>query len=199
MDFQTIHLHELIDRIQKGDEDARDELIRTVGNSLERLARKMLQRYPGVHRWEETGDVLQNALLRLLRAVQEIKPPSVRDFFGLAAEQVRRELIDLARHYRSGKGLGRNLASHGDSILRKVDVEDPAVKDDNLERWHDFHEAVYRLPPEEREVMGLVFYHGWTQAQIAELFQTSERTVRRRWQSACLKVDQMVKGGLPEL
>ena len=41
--------------------------------------------------------------------------------------------------------------------------------------------------------MGLVFYHGWTQAQIAAFFQTSERTIRRRWQSACLKLDQMVK------
>jgi RNA polymerase sigma factor (sigma-70 family) len=197
MDFQTIHLHELIDRIQKGDDDARDELIRSVGNSLERLARKMLQRYPGVHRWEETGDVLQNALLRLLRAVQEIKPPTMRDFFALAAEQVRRELIDLARHYRSGKGLGKNLAADGDAIIRNGELADPA--DDNLERWHDFHQAVYRLPAEEREVMGLVFYHGWTQAQIASFFQTSERTIRRRWQSACLKVDQMVKGGLPEL
>src|SRR5438105_509477 len=183
MDFQTIHLHDLIDRIQKGDDDARDELIRSVGNSLERLARKMLQRYPGVHRWEETGDVLQNALLRLLRAVQEIKPPTMRDFFALAAEQVRRELIDLARHYRSGKGPGKNLVADGDAILRNIDVADPAM-DDNLERWHDFHEAVYRLPPEEREVMGLVFYHGWTQAQIATFFQTSERTIRRRWQSA---------------
>jgi RNA polymerase sigma-70 factor (ECF subfamily) len=199
MDFQTIQLHELIDRIQKGNEDARDELIRSVGNSLERLARKMLQRYPGVHRWEETGDVLQNALLRLLRAVQEIKPPTMRDFFGLAAEQVRRELIDLARHYRSNKGLGTNLASHGDSILRDLEIADPALEEDNLERWHDFHEAVHRLPAEEREVMGLVFYHGWTQAQIAEFFQTSERTIRRRWQSACLKVEQMVRGGLPDL
>src|SRR5437868_4491862 len=141
MDFQTIHLHDLIDRIQKGDDDARDELIRSVGNSLERLARKMLQRYPGVHRWEETGDVLQNALLRLLRAVQEIKPPTMRDFFALAAEQVRRELIDLARHYRSGKGLGRNLASHGDSILKRLEPVDPETDNDNLARWEESHEA----------------------------------------------------------
>jgi RNA polymerase sigma-70 factor (ECF subfamily) len=198
MEFATVQLHELIDRIQRGDEDARDQLVRSVGNNLERLARKMLQRYPGVQRWEETGDVLQNALLRLLRAVEEIKPPSMREFFGLAAEQVRRVLIDLARHYRSSKGLGTNLVSDGDSILRNLDVAEPAA-DDNLERWHDFHEAVQRLPAEEREVMGLVFYHGWTQAQIAELFQTSERSIRRRWQSACFKVDQMVKKGLPEL
>ena len=28
----------------------------------------------------------------------------------------------------------------------------------------------------------LTFYHGWTQAEIAELFQVDERTIRRRWQ-----------------
>src|SRR5438132_5094838 len=165
MEFQTTQLHQLIDRLQHGDAEARNELVRSVCSSLERLARKMLQRYPAVHRWEQTGDVLQNALLRLLRALEEIKPPSMRDFFGLAAEQVRRELLDLARHYRSGKGLGRNLASHGDSILRELDRADPDMADDNLERWHEFHEAVQRLPAEEREVIGLAFYHGWTQAQ----------------------------------
>ncbi len=160
--------------------------------------RKMLQRFPAVRRWEETGDVLQNALVRLLRAIQAIKPASTRDFFGLAAEQIRRELLDLARHYRSAKRPGDNLATHGDSILRDVVVVDGAESGDNLDRWYDFHQAVSNLPAEEREVIGLVFYHGWTQARIAELFQTSERTIRRRWQSACLKLDKLVGNGLPE-
>ena len=38
---------------------------------------------------------------------------------------------------------------------------------------------------------------GWTQVQIAELFQVDERTIRRRWQSACLRLHQLVKGELP--
>jgi RNA polymerase sigma factor (sigma-70 family) len=53
------------------------------------------------------------------------------------------------------------------------------------------------LPVAEREVVGLVFYHGWTQAQIAELFQVDERTVRRRWQSACLRLNRLAGGELP--
>lgn len=195
MEFQTTQLHKLIDRLQHGDAEARNELVRSVCSSLERLAHKMLQRYPRVQRWEETGDVLQNALLRLLRALQDVKPPSMRDFFGLAAEQLRRELLDLARYYRSAKGA---LAGNGDGV-RHFDVVDPASEDDNLERWQEFHEGVARLPAEEREVMQLVFYHGWTQAQIAELLQTSDRSVRRRWQSACLMLDKLVKGGLPEI
>jgi RNA polymerase sigma factor (sigma-70 family) len=199
MEFQTARMHHLVDRIQQGDESARDELLLSVCNNLERLARKMLKRYPAVQRWEETGDVLQNALMRLLRALKEIKPPSVRDFFGLAAEQIRRELLDLARHYRGKKGLGTNLTPHGDSIIRNDELPVKADEGENLERWHDFHVAVQQLPAEEREVIGLVFYHGWTQLQIAELFQTSERTIRRRWQSACLKLDQLIEGGLPDM
>ena len=47
-------------------------------------------------------------------------------------------------------------------------------------------------------MVGLVFYHGWTQAQIAELFQVDERTIRRRWQSACLRLHQLVGENLPQ-
>jgi DNA-directed RNA polymerase specialized sigma24 family protein len=47
-------------------------------------------------------------------------------------------------------------------------------------------------------VLGLVFYHGWTQAQIAELFQVDERTVRRRWQAACLRLNRLVGEKLPQ-
>jgi RNA polymerase sigma-70 factor (ECF subfamily) len=56
------------------------------------------------------------------------------------------------------------------------------------DRWVRFHEAVDQLPIEEREVVGLAFYHGWKQYQIAELFQVDERTIRRRWASACKKI-----------
>src|SRR5438093_6684777 len=100
----TVQLNEWVDRLRAGDRAASDELLRTVCGRLERLARKMLQRFPNVHRWADTGDVLQNSLMRLLRALEEVRPGSVRDFFGLAAEQMRRELLDLARHYYGPQG-----------------------------------------------------------------------------------------------
>jgi RNA polymerase sigma factor (sigma-70 family) len=77
-------------------------------------------------------------------------------------------------------------------------VPDEAVLENDLELWCRFHEAVKELPAEEQEVVGLVFYHGWTQAQIAELLQVDERTVRRRWQSACLQLNQLVGENLPQ-
>jgi DNA-directed RNA polymerase specialized sigma24 family protein len=47
-------------------------------------------------------------------------------------------------------------------------------------------------------VVGLTFYHGWTQAEIAALFGVSERTVRRQWQAGCLQLNKWLGGKLPE-
>lgn len=57
-----------------------------------------------------------------------------------------------------------------------------------LDMWTAFHERVKQLPAEEREVVGLIFYHGWTQAQVAELLQVNERTIRRWWVAAQMKL-----------
>ena len=68
---------------------------------------------------------------------------------------------------------------------------------DDLDRWRAFHEAVHRLPAEEREVFMLTFYHGWTQPEIATLFQVDERTIRRRWQAASVRLAEILGGTLP--
>jgi RNA polymerase sigma factor (sigma-70 family) len=57
---------------------------------------------------------------------------------------------------------------------------------------------VDQLPIEEQEVVGLTFYNGWTQAQIADLFGVDERTVRRRWRSACLTLSEALGGRFPQ-
>src|SRR5436190_1472473 len=67
----------------------------------------------------------------------------------------------------------------------------------DTDQWVRFHEAVDQLPIEEREVVGLVFYHGWTQEKIAELFHVDERTIRRRWSSACQHLREAVGGEMP--
>jgi RNA polymerase sigma-70 factor (ECF subfamily) len=192
----TTQLHNWMQRMRAGDRSAQEELLRSLGDRLERLARKMLKGFPGVRRWEQTLDVLQNALLRLLRSLQEVEPASMREFFGLAAQQMRRELLDLARHHYGPQRPGAHHASHHAGA--GVDAcEPPADADapEELERWSAFHEAVDRLPAEEREVIGLVFYHGWTQAEVAELFQVTVRTVQRRWQSALLRLHGILKDG----
>src|SRR5262249_45858146 len=101
-----------VDRLKRGDDSARHQLIQSACERLTRLTRKMFRNYPRVRRWEETADVAQNALVRLSRALTQVTPPTVRDFFRLAAVQIRRELLDLARYYYGPQGLGANHASH---------------------------------------------------------------------------------------
>jgi RNA polymerase sigma-70 factor (ECF subfamily) len=200
--LRTQSMHHLVDRIQAGDAPARDELLRRVMGRMERLTRSMLRSFHGVRGWEETGDVLQNALMRLLRTLQKLRPDDTRGFFHLAAEHIRRELIDLNRHYQGALGHGRNLAlgdfGEVDGQSAKIaPPADPAPGEDHLERWRNFHEAAGALEGEQREVFSLAFYHGWTQPQIAELLGVHERTVRRAWRAACLRLAEEVGGDLP--
>ncbi|MHC5537442.1 RNA polymerase sigma factor [Singulisphaera rosea] len=188
---QTTQLIRWVARIQAGDPSARNELIRGFQDRLERLVRKMVGRDRRVGRWVEAEDVLQNALMRLMRSLETVQPDSTRAFFGLAAEQMRRELLDLARHFYGPLGEGANHESvhpRSEDGRRGVDPPAPDAESEDLKRWGRFHEEVERLPVREREVVGLVFYHGWTQAQVAELFQVDVRTVRRWWETALVQL-----------
>jgi RNA polymerase sigma-70 factor (ECF subfamily) len=191
----TVVLHRLVDRMRAGDTAARDELVQGFYARLEELTRRMLRRFPGVKRWEDTGDVLHKALLRLLRALGDVRPDSTRAFLGLAALQIRRELINLAHHYSGPLGLATNQnqpIQQGDSSLGPGDP--PALDESNdLEKWSAFHQAVDSLPEEEREIVGLLFYHGLTRDQAAELLDISEKTVQRRWRAAMTRVHPYVK------
>jgi RNA polymerase sigma-70 factor (ECF subfamily) len=194
--LHTTQLRRWVERMRRGDLSAREEMLQAVHTRLQRLARKMLRRFPDVGRWEESGDLLQNALLRLLRALQNVEPNSVRDFFGLAAEQMRRELLDLARHYRARRVGGPSHAATAKGNAAGVVAPDRAAEADDpetLEKWCAFHEAVERLPVEQREVVGLIYYHGWTQAAVAEHLGISKRSVQRRWAAAMLKLHDLLK------
>lgn len=199
--FQTMQLQTCLERMQAGDATARDELLRHAYERLQRLTRKMLKGYPGVKRWAQTDDVLQNALVRLLRALQEVSPPSVREFFALTTELIRRELLDLARHYYGPRGPGTKHATnaghlHGD--VPRYDRPDSSHEPGALAAWCEFHEQVRALPEEEREVVGLLFYQELTQAEAAALLHVTVRTVQRRWQAALLKLHQVLRGQWPE-
>ena len=182
---------------------ARDELLLNICGRMEHLAHGMLKNYPTVRKEAETGDILSGALMRLLDAIQKMEavPADTRQFFGLAAQEVRRELLDLARHYtalkRGGHGRPVSLENAGDTG-EKMDLPDRTDDTTDLERWAAFHVAVGKLPAEEREVMNLTFYHGWSQAQIAELMHVSDRTVRRYYQSAVMQLAEALGGELPE-
>jgi RNA polymerase sigma-70 factor (ECF subfamily) len=199
MSAPSLHTTQLQDwgrRIRAGDRAATNEMLRAAEKRLEALARKMLDRFPSVRRFEETDDVLQSSLVRLVRALREVEPTSVRDFFGLAAEQMRRELVDLARHYYGPFGQGANTVD-GPRDAPATGPPDPAEGPHDLERWRAFHDNIAGLPDREREVVGLIFYHGQTKAEAAESLGVNERTVRRLWTAALGRLRRAFLGEAP--
>jgi RNA polymerase sigma-70 factor (ECF subfamily) len=193
-----------LDRLRSGDAAARDELLAHAAERLTRLTRKMLRDFPGVHRWEQTDDVLQNAAVRLCRALAEVQPATVGDFFRLAAALIRRELLDLARRYAGAEGLGGHHARVAGSGQVGAETLGPDPADsthdpDRLAAWTNFHREVEALPGEEREVFDLLFYQGLSQAEAVLVLGISQRTLQRRWRAARLRLSQALGEEIPGL
>jgi RNA polymerase sigma-70 factor (ECF subfamily) len=192
----TTALQELLQRLAAGEPGAPQALVERTCGRLHRLTHQMLRGYPGVKRWAETDDVLQSALMRLLRALQQVRPATPKEYFALAALQIRRELLDLARHYFGPQGLGANHASNAVSDGPPApDRPDTASEPSKLAEWCEFHRVIEDLPEQEREVVGLIYYHGLTQAEAAELLQVNIRTVQRRWHAALVRLHKYLKSG----
>lgn len=197
----TTWLQGLLDEAAPGD-DAYRELIRHAWRRLLRLTRKMLRNYARLRRWEQTEDVFQTAVLRLYRSLSEARPASVAEFFGLAVTQIRRTLIDLARHHFGPEGQAAHWRS--DAELAPDDEAGPRepadpCRPETLEAWSHFHEAVARLPEDEREVFQLVWYGGLMQADVAKLLKVSVPTVQRRWYAAQIALYHALQGEAPPL
>jgi RNA polymerase sigma factor (sigma-70 family) len=198
-DSQVLRVQGLLDRHARGEAGASHELMALAIDPLTRLTRAMLRDYPGVHRWEETDDIMQGASLRLCRALAEVTPQTPRDFFRLAAAQVRRELIDLARRFAGPYGLGTRHESHdpahGSDLIGYApdDSRDPA----ELAEWSAFHQQAESLPDPLRSVFDLIYYQGLSQDEAAEALGTSVRTVKRQWQKARLALHDAMGGRLP--
>lgn len=184
-------LQSLIDAALKGDPSSHEALLHHACDRLLRLTRKMFHGYPNLRRWEQTDDVFQNAMVRLHRALAEVRVESVRHFFNLAAVQVRRELLDLAKHHFGPEGTGAN--HHTDGVAADGDggaLQDCAEEPTDLSGWSDFHTGVECLPENEREIVNLLFYQGLTQTEAASVLGIPLRTLKRRWQSVKLKLHE---------
>jgi RNA polymerase sigma-70 factor (ECF subfamily) len=202
-DDQTTQIQRCIDRLRAGDKAAREELLAHSRDRLLRLTRKMLRDFPGVKRQEETDDVFQEAAMRLWRALQEVQPTTAADFFRLAAALIRRELLDLARRHSGASGLGAQRVSRDAAgkapAPAGVDPVDTTHDPGPLAAWTDFHNAVESLAAEERDVFDLLYYQGLLQAEAAAVLGVSERTLKRRWQAARLRLAAAMGGNMPGL
>jgi RNA polymerase sigma-70 factor (ECF subfamily) len=175
----------LLARFREGDRGARNLLIERSYQQFRKLASQMLHQFPALRRWEQTGDVLHKAQIRLIGALEEINPESSSHFHRLAALAIRRELLDLKRHHFGPLG----QASRHDTRPFEGPISfEPCTPDcdgpPSIAALADFDEAIDDLPEECREVALLILYKGMTREEVAECLGVHIRTIGRRWRVA---------------
>jgi len=167
----------ILDRVQKGDSQAAEELLPLVYDELRRLAAaKMANEVPG--QTLQPTALVHEAWLRLSQESRGTWK-NREQFYAMAAEVMRRILVDRARRRRASK--------HGGDLNRvELDaVELPVSADEALVL--EVHEALERLTaedPQKAEVVKLRFFVGLENSEIAALLGVSEKTVQRHWSFA---------------
>lgn len=162
---------------------------------LRRLARGLL-RGDRVARWTGSDDLVQEAVVRVRRELEQVRPQTIREFLGLAAFHLKRELKRLARHYFGPQGLGANHASdlqleangHAWVNLASASGTEPCQALERQEELQRLHEAIERLPDELQEVVEMVWLNGLSILEAAEILGVTDRTVRNRWVRARLQL-----------
>ena len=118
-------------------------------------------------------EMLSSVVERLLKAMRQVHPQTVRQFFALASQHMRWELNDLARR------LDEQAApvELRDSIVPAPPETAGSQVSPNTRRML---EAIEGLPDEEREAFNLVRIQGLTQPEAADVLGVSAKTVQRR-------------------
>jgi RNA polymerase sigma factor (sigma-70 family) len=172
-----LYLDELADA--RGEKDAApliSALLAISVRRLQRLCSRLLYRnYPRLARPPlglDAEEMLGSVVERLLRALRQTRPRTVRGFFELAGQHMRWELNDLARRLDEQ---ARPLDMH------RLDMAAPASSDSDLgPAARRMLDAIDRLPEDEREALDLVRIHGVTHAEAAEVLGVSTKTIQRR-------------------
>ena len=153
----TAHVANLLQRLRDGDSGSAQALLEASTKRLQLLARRIGKNIPGVRRWEQTDDLLQNSMIRLWKALEKHRPATPLDYYRLASTIIRRELIDLSRHYFGAEGLGANHARTGDALdsqfASPVDLKADQTSDPGkLASWTEFHAYIDSLDEEQRSL-----------------------------------------------
>ena len=117
-------------------------------------------------------ELLGGVVERLLKAMREVRPQTVRQFFALANQHIRWELNDLARR------LDKQPPA---APLSEGAVPDAASTASELSpEGRRMLEAIDQLPEDEREAFGLIRIQGLTYPEATEVLGVSVKTVQRR-------------------
>lgn len=189
----THEVTRLLGEIADGKDSARDELVSTVYDQLRKIAQvRMNAERPG-HSLQAT-ELVHEAYLKIAPNLAEREIGNRYDFYGAAAEAMRRILIDHARA-RGAQKRG------GGTVLQLESVAQLAVSNDAgaVLELNEAFEILHQRHPDLARLVGLRFFAGLSAEETAKVLEVSEPTVKRRWRMARLilfdllekKVDSM--------
>jgi RNA polymerase sigma-70 factor (ECF subfamily) len=163
--------------LQDGRPDAASNLLPLVYEELRRLARQQMRQERADHTLQATA-LVHEAYLRLVNHPDR-SWQSRAHFIGVAAQVMRRILIDYARSRRAAKrGRGPHKVSLEEPLLfSEEQSEDLLALNAALERLAQFDERVSRI-------VELRFFGGLTVEEAAEVLGVSPKTVKRDWSVA---------------
>ncbi len=180
-----------LERVSRGEPGAVDRLLPGVYDELRALAQSQLDRERAGHTLQATA-LVHEAYMKLVDQ-RDVRWQGRAHFFALAAQAMRRILVDHARAAKAAKRGGG--AQRLD--LTQVDAEAPASGVDVLA----LDEAMVRLSaaePEAARVVEMKFFGGASEPEIACAMGISDRTVRRHWTYARAWLFREMRGGAPD-
>jgi RNA polymerase sigma factor (TIGR02999 family) len=160
-----------------GDEQALDRLMPIVYEELRRLAQRYLHRERPDHTLQATA-LVHEAYLRLVDQ-RNVPWQNRAHFFGVAAQLMRRILVDYARGHHAAKRGGAALkVSLTDVVIAaKEGPEELVALDDALS-------SLSALDPRQGRIVELRLYGGLTVPETADVLGISPATVKREWTTA---------------
>ena len=159
-----------------GNQKALEELTPIVYEELRRLARSYMRRERPDHTLQSTA-LVHEAYVRMVD--QRVEWKSRFHFYAIAAQMMRRILVDHAKQRKSAKrGAG----------IRPITLEEPLLiaQSDSLDivALNDALSALGDIEPQRARIVELRFFGGLSNEETAELLDISTATVQRQWAGA---------------
>jgi RNA polymerase sigma factor (TIGR02999 family) len=179
----------LLVRWRTGDREALDALTPLVYDELRRLAKSYLRRERPDHTLDGTA-LVHEAYMRLVDQ-RNVEWRNRNHFFALAAELIRRILVDHARARIAAKRGGANVKLSLDEALAPADE-----KDLNILALDDALVALGKADPQQSRIVELRYFAGLTIEETADVMEISPATVKRDWttEKAFLKREMLRRG-----
>ncbi len=167
----------------KGDETALEKLMPLVYSELRRLARNYLRRERPGHTLQPTA-LVNEAYLKLVDQ-RKAKWQNRGQFYGVAAQLMRRILVDHARRHQAAKRGGsdqqRLSITSADQLGGKQLAREPAV---DLLALHEALNELAEIDPHQSRIVELKFFGGLSIEETAEVMGIGHATVERDWKMA---------------